>query len=121
MKGKEEVAPLPAAVIYVLDRYAGIFRGRWARLSRAPAAARFAREPLTAASRPQDGRRAIKDGPAFTGQVGARPLLPVGKQRLIISKAALTPRYRPCRPRRRTGSSLPGPWAAATPPRRCGY
>jgi len=72
MKGKEEVAPLPAAVIYVLDRYAGIFRGRWARLSRAPSAARFAREPLTAAPRPQDGRRAIKDGLYVNGQAGPR-------------------------------------------------
>src|SRR6266704_306458 len=112
MKGKEDVAPLPAAVISVLDRYAGIFRGHRsrsakvdtgfaseralnlrvarfpggrpaatrpesarARLSRAPSAARFARGPLTAApplaavaARPQDGRRAIKDGLRVDGQ-----------------------------------------------------
>src|SRR5213083_314803 len=97
-------APLPAAVISVLDRYAGIFRGHRARsakvdtgfaseralnfrvarfpggrpvstrpesararLSRAPAAARFARLTLTAEPRPQDGRRAIKDGPCADG------------------------------------------------------
>src|SRR5213593_824729 len=31
MKGKEELAPSPAAVTSVLDRYAGIFRGHRAR------------------------------------------------------------------------------------------
>src|SRR5213593_4480069 len=109
MKGKEELAPSPAAVTSVLDRYAGIFRGHRARsakvgtgfaseralnlriarfpggrpvstrpesararLSRAPSAARPARGPLTAAPRPQDGRRAIKDGLCVDGQADPR-------------------------------------------------
>ncbi len=56
------MARSPAAVISVLDRYAGIFRGRKARLSRVRARSAPPKAPLTAAPRPQDGRRAIKDG-----------------------------------------------------------
>ncbi len=77
--------PLPAAVIPVLDRYAGIFRGRKARLSRVRARSAPPKAPLTAAPRPQDGRRAIKDGLCLS--VGrARPplkivILPCGATR----------------------------------------
>src|SRR5213593_1994398 len=111
MKGKEELAPSPAAVTSVLDRYAGIFRGHRARsakvgtgfaseralnlrvarfpggrpvptrpesararLSRVRARSAPPQAPLTAAPRPQDGRRAIKDGLCVCGLVGARSL-----------------------------------------------
>src|SRR5437867_7806714 len=82
MKGEEQGEATGAssspAVISALDRYAGIFRGRKARLSRVRALCAPPQAPLTAAPRPQDGRRAIKDGPAFvsvisrTGQPCAR-------------------------------------------------
>src|SRR5881396_199482 len=76
MKGEghseEKATPLPAAAIPVLDRYAGIFRGRKARLSRVRARSAPPKAPLTAAPRPQDDRRAIKDGPCVDGQAGPR-------------------------------------------------
>src|SRR5881409_1959977 len=91
MKGEAqggEVAPSPAAVISVLDRYAGIFRGHRARSAKVGAGfaseralnfgfARFRaadRCPLglKRAPRPQDGRRAIKDGPCVGGEPGPR-------------------------------------------------
>src|SRR5437667_6655545 len=59
---EEKATPLPDAAIPVLDRYAGIFRGRKARLSRVRARSAPPKAPLTAAPRSQDGRRAIKDG-----------------------------------------------------------
>src|SRR5437867_10701528 len=72
MKGEEQGEATGAssspAVISVLDRNAGIFRGREARLSRVRALRAPPQAPLTAAPRPQDGRRAIKDGPCVDGQ-----------------------------------------------------
>src|SRR6266705_2935716 len=105
MKGKEEVAPLTAVVISVLDRYASIFRGHRARsakvgtgfaseralnlrvarfpggrpvstrpesararLSRVRALRAPPKAPLTAAPRPQDGRRRDQGRPLRSGQ-----------------------------------------------------
>src|SRR5438128_5924217 len=68
IQGKGKVEPPLAAVISVLDRNAGIFRGRKARLSRVRARSAPPKAPLTAAPRPQDGRRAIKDGLCVDGQ-----------------------------------------------------
>src|SRR5437867_8942171 len=71
MKGEEQGEATGAssspAVISALDRYAGIFRGRKARLSRVRALRAPPQAPLTAAPRPQDGRRSIKDGPCVDG------------------------------------------------------
>src|SRR5438128_11652875 len=78
IQGKGKVEPPLAAVISVLDRNAGLFHGRRARLSRVRALRAPPKAPLTAAPRPQDGRRAIKDGPCVDGPAWPRMISNAG-------------------------------------------
>ena len=95
MKGEghseEKATPLPAAAIPVLDRYAGIFRGRKARLSRARALRAPPKAPLTAAGalsgrvdagRPPGKRATLK----FRARSDAKPVP-------TFAERALCPQY----------------------------